>query len=66
MKFQNSSLKNVLNGRTSRNQYAPYFFKVEGIMTSVYVIKTILLASIFISKSDLKLFFLLHNTNFYL
>ena len=39
MKFQNPSLNSVLNGRkdertnerTSRNQYAPHFFKVGGI-----------------------------------
>ena len=39
MKFQNPSLHSVLNGRkdertnecTSRNQYAPHFFKVGGI-----------------------------------
>ena len=40
MKFQNPSLNSVLTGRTdgrtdertSRNQYAPNFFKVGGIM----------------------------------
>ena len=35
MKFQNPSLNSVLMGRkderTSRNQYAPHFFKVGGI-----------------------------------
>ena len=39
MKFQNPSLNFILNGRThtrthartSRNQYAPHFFKVGGI-----------------------------------
>ena len=39
MKFQNPSLNSVLTGRTdgrtdertSRNQYAPHFFKVGGI-----------------------------------
>ena len=35
MKFQNPSLNSVLNRRkderTSRNQYAPHFFKVGGI-----------------------------------
>ena len=39
MKFQNPSLNLFLNGRkdgrtnerTSRNQYAPHFFKVRGI-----------------------------------
>ena len=42
MKFQNPSLNSVLTGRTdgrtdertSRNQYAPHFFKVGGIMTA--------------------------------
>ena len=42
MKFQNPSLNSVLNGRkdertnerTSRNQYAPHFFKVGGINIS--------------------------------
>ena len=41
MKFQNPSLNSVLTGRTdgrtdertSRNQYAPHFFKVGGIMS---------------------------------
>ena len=41
MKFQNPSLNSVLTGRTdertdertSRNQYAPHFFKVGGIKT---------------------------------
>ena len=37
MKFQNPSLNSVLKGRkderTSRNQYAPHFFKVGGIKT---------------------------------
>ena len=36
MKFQNPSLNSVLTGRTdertSRNQYAPHFFKVGGII----------------------------------
>ena len=32
MKFQNPSFKFFLNGRTSRKQYAPHFFKVGGIM----------------------------------
>ena len=35
MKFQNPSLNSVLTGRTdertSRNQYAPHFFKVGGL-----------------------------------
>ena len=42
MKFQNPSLNSDLNGRkdertnerTSRNQYAPHFFKVGGIKTA--------------------------------
>ena len=42
MKFQNPSLNFFLNGwkdertneRKSRNQYAPHFFKVGGIITS--------------------------------
>ena len=38
MKFQNPSLIFFLNGRTdartSRNQYAPHFFKVGGIKTT--------------------------------
>ena len=37
MKFQNPSFNSVLTGRTdehtSRNQYAPHFFKVGGINT---------------------------------
>ena len=39
MKFQNPSLNFFMNGRTdaqtSRNQYAPHFFKVGGINESV-------------------------------
>ena len=39
MLFQNSSLNFFFNGRThtrtSRNQYAPHFFKVGGIKTVV-------------------------------
>ena len=43
MKFQNPSLNSVLKGRkdertnerTSRNQYAPHFFKVGGIKSSL-------------------------------
>ena len=43
MKFQNPSLNFFLNGRkdgrtnerTSRNQYAPHFFKVGGIKTTL-------------------------------
>ena len=38
MKFQNPSLNFFLNGRkderTSRNQYAPHFFKVGGIKSA--------------------------------
>ena len=42
MKFQNPSLNSVLTGRTdgrtdertSRNQYAPHFFKVGGIKSN--------------------------------
>ena len=44
MKFQNPSLNSVLKGRkdermnerTSRNQYAPHFFKVGGIISQYY------------------------------
>ena len=40
MKFQNPSLNSVLTGRTdertSRNQYAPHFFKVGGIKSLSY------------------------------
>ena len=46
MKFQNPSLNSVLNGRTdertSRNQYAPHFFKVGGIKTKVNVARLLL------------------------
>ena len=43
MKFQNPSLNSVLTGRTdgrtdertSRNQYAPHFFKVGGINRAI-------------------------------
>ena len=43
MKFQNPSFKFFLNarmnirtdGRTNRKQYAPHFFKVEGIKISI-------------------------------
>ena len=39
MKFQNPSLKFVLNGwthgRTSRKQYVAHFFKVGGINTGI-------------------------------
>ena len=41
MKFQNPSLNSVLTGRTdertSRNQYAPHFFKVGGIIKTSYL-----------------------------
>ena len=45
MKFQNPSLNSVLTGRTdgrtdertSRNQYAPHFFKVGGIIKCLYL-----------------------------
>ena len=45
MKFQNSSFKIFLNGwtdgqkdrGTSRNQYAPHFFKVGGIIRVEYI-----------------------------
>ena len=48
MKFQNPSLNSVLNGRkdgranerTSRNQYAPHFFKVGGIKNSREKVET--------------------------
>ena len=40
MKFQNPSLNFFLNGwkdaRTSRNQYAPHFFKVGGIKNLLF------------------------------
>ena len=40
MKFQNPSFKFCLNGRTnertSRKQYAPHFFKVRGIIISIF------------------------------
>ena len=39
MKFQNPSLNSVLNGRTnertSQKQYAPHFFKVGGIISTL-------------------------------
>ena len=46
MKFQNPSLNSVLTGRTdgrtdertSRNQYAPHFFKVGGIKKCLHAI----------------------------
>ena len=56
MKFQNPSLKFFLNGRTdarthtrteartSRNQYAPHFFKVGGIKKNVFTMCMITVA----------------------
>ena len=53
MKFQNPSLNSVLTGRTdgrtdertSRNQYAPHFFKVGGIIRRVLRYVTVHLSS---------------------
>ena len=53
MKFQNPSLNSVLKGRkdertderTSRNQYAPSFFKVGGIISTNYLNATVPIAA---------------------
>ena len=60
MKFQNTSLNSVLNRRkdgrtnerTSRNQYAPHFFKVGGIKSKCQVSLAVKYRNIYLTNNQ--------------